>query len=856
MSYIPPAYTDAGGNLTGGYAPPAYTAAGGDVNPPAPPSGLESDPTLYGDVALPSGYVLLAEFYFEGGSYVQRVATDWWYSRSTDSIGVREFQARIVEEPSYGVRLGCILWGRKTSVSVGDIRVADPNSDLDWMTRGHRDSLVVLRLAQPYGAYDDAIVVGKAIVDSIDADDGYKSVKLRGIDTLLDKPLQSTVFTPTAPSELLVPPTSEGVYDFTNPNDGQTSNATLEGVKIPVVVGKVWQNEPPLVSPQNLGFQITDVGIMEIMEVLSGGSEALSPQSSTDPDWDYAYGDSGFVMNVSPSARVTVNCDGAKALSAPTFNSNLDDSTEWSGGAPIGWTTTTDGSLSYVEFAGALFDGPVRISRSTGYTNGTWALVIINIGEITNGTVTVSLGGDYIFSRPGRHSVITYVTDSDLLEVSGSADAYAYIHDIHAYEFINTSTSSLLELMRHVVVARGALPDAEAIITNVIDSSDGDFNTASDLDPLEQEIVGDATITVNGGVLEMTAAAASDGLGAAARVAWPNALQAGQRYTFTIDINITSVSGRPPFLGLYPYAGVQLFFRPDSLTYTSYIRLALPFTVGTHSFSGSFTPTEAGKLVVETVAGGQESISATIDNVTLSTVEFSDAGSTVDFESLTDIDDGYTYGFVMDGPQTVREAMTRALDSIGGWFYPDREGRIRFGQIDVPSGAANIIIDNSNMLGLPRAVQDLATGLSDTIGAAKNWSPYSDSELAGITYPDRPPYRAEYRAVKRGASAETLARPYTHAVGAEAIASFIYDPDDAQTEINRLTALYTTQQRFWEVEVALESSVAAASLRPDMNAYLDSEFFGSDQGKLAKIVGVAGRYRSQEVVLTLWAPTA
>jgi hypothetical protein len=110
--------------------------------------------------------------------------------------------------------------------------------------------------------------------------------------------------------------------------------------------------------------------------------------------------------------------------------------------------------------------------------------------------------------------------------------------------------------------------------------------------------------------------------------------------------------------------------------------------------------------------------------------------------------------------------------------------------------------------------------------------------------------------VKIGTSAGTLARPYTHAIGAESIPSFIYDPDDAQDEINRLSALYTTQQRFWEVTVALESSVEAASLRPDMNAYLDSEFFGEDRGRLARIVGVTGRYRSQEVTLTLWAPTA
>ncbi len=36
MSYTPPAYTDAGGNLSGGYVAPVYTDAGGDLNAQSP----------------------------------------------------------------------------------------------------------------------------------------------------------------------------------------------------------------------------------------------------------------------------------------------------------------------------------------------------------------------------------------------------------------------------------------------------------------------------------------------------------------------------------------------------------------------------------------------------------------------------------------------------------------------------------------------------------------------------------------------------------------------------------------------------------------------------------------------------
>ena len=110
----------------------------------------------------------------------------------------------------------------------------------------------------------------------------------------------------------------------------------IEGDRIPVVLGRVWQHEPVLTHPNDLLFQITDAGIYAIDEVLSGGSIANPPDSSQE-DWDYASLRAGFRMSIDPSARITVNCNGIRALSDPIAFSQFSDATEWSSDGPLGW---------------------------------------------------------------------------------------------------------------------------------------------------------------------------------------------------------------------------------------------------------------------------------------------------------------------------------------------------------------------------------------------------------------------------------------------------------------------------------------------------------------------------------------
>jgi hypothetical protein len=800
--------------------------------------------------------ILLATIRFTGGYDTARVATDWYYSRATDSVGVLEWQGRIVSEPTYSVQLGCIVWQSRTSVSVGSLDVADTAGELAWDAVEARDAICELRLAERGQSYDETTLVGRCIVDSVERVGIVWRLTLRGIDTLLDRPLQATLFDAVATSSSDTTSTSEGfIDDGKPPNFNAAGNPTLEGDKVPVVYGKVWQHEPPLIDPTLLVHQVTDCGIVEITEVYSGGSIANPPDSS-DEDWDYAMARSGFRMFTEPSARVTVNCNGIRALGFPLTLTRFGQDA-WTSGGPAGWTVTegTGAAVTLVDDVGARMttsNGTCSLAFDTGTSGDEWIVVLVEVAEIAEGYLRVTAGQTYDIKRPGRHPIITTVGDSPLITLEavreGTADvtvASAAVYPLDPAE----GTKSLVEMMRHVIVARAAIPDAAPGEVPIIGEA-GDFDDPEDLSKFTTETsVGDGSFAVVAGAAEITAGNFADT--SIALLIWESyELQPGERYTFSAGIDTTSWSGARS-----QFVGVDVVFFPTSGNLADAVTLASVGANEVTTVAGTFEPLVPGLFRIEVSAGDQEQLIARIASLVLTRYDFLDRGETVDLTSLVDVDDGSEFGVVATGSETVRDTVARIMDSVCGWFYPDPSGRIRFGRLRLPSGPPVLTIDASNMSSRPNWQPDLAPGLSDTWAGARNWSPYSDGELAGITYPNRPPFRAEFREKRQSASAERYARPYTHALGAEHIETYLYNGADVASNADRVGALYEAARGVWTVDVALPSASDANLIRCDQIVSLSDPSFGVDDGKLALIVGVAGRYRSNLLTLTLWGAT-
>lgn len=181
--------------------------------------------------------ILLAEFYFNGGYIVERVATDFYYSKSTDSIGVKEFSGKITGRPTLKSQIGCIIWKNKSSTSLGDIEIANTDGAVSgWVDYDFRDCRCVLKLVNQNASYDTAITVQVCIIDDVQRDELKVVVKLRGNETMLQRAIQSILYDALTAS----------------------GNLTMVGKPLPIVAGKVLQMEPVNTGVVTLAYQNSD----------------------------------------------------------------------------------------------------------------------------------------------------------------------------------------------------------------------------------------------------------------------------------------------------------------------------------------------------------------------------------------------------------------------------------------------------------------------------------------------------------------------------------------------------------------------------------------------------------------------
>jgi hypothetical protein len=68
--------------------------------------------------------------------------------------------------------------------------------------------------------------------------------------------------------------------------------------------------------------------------------------------------------------------------------------------------------------------------------------------------------------------------------------------------------------------------------------------------------------------------------------------------------------------------------------------------------------------------------------------------------------------------------------AIGGFWYEDANGLLQIGQLTAPTGSPVLELDESNVVSITSVGFDQAEGLTDTISAQRNWSPYDESDIA------------------------------------------------------------------------------------------------------------------------------
>lgn len=186
------------------------------------------------------------------------------------------------------------------------------------------------------------------------------------------------------------------------------------------------------------------------------------------------------------------------------------------------------------------------------------------------------------------------------------------------------------------------------------------------------------------------------------------------------------------------------------------------------------------------------------------------SGLTVDATTEAEIDAlGYSYSYFCPEGKSAAQVLWEACRSFTGWYYIGRTGSLQFGRLSAPAGPV-VDYDETNIIELVRYELDRAQGLSNRMGALKNWVVQGADGLdSSLNEETRDRYSREFQ-YEVSDTVNTLAQTYAHAETAKMIGTYFRTQADANTEVARLAALFTQDRYLLEIEVAFDLTTYAS----------------------------------------------
>ena len=247
------------------------------------------------------------------------------------------------------------------------------------------------------------------------------------------------------------------------------------------------------------------------------------------------------------------------------------------------------------------------------------------------------------------------------------------------------------------------------------------------------------------------------------------------------------------------------------------------------------------------------------------------SGLTIDTTTEAEIDAlGYSYSYFVDDATPAAQVLFNACASFGGWYYITRTGSVAFGQLKEPLGTGVATFTDAELISIRELAVDYAPGLSNRMGALRNWSASRrDSLDDSLTESEKDLYSRRFR--HEAVSTVTPADIYSTSTGAEIAPTLFRTAADANAEVDRLLDLFTMQRKFIDVDVAFDldqytniklgSSVAVSFSRYGLGnaaaagAYslgFDDGFDIGAEGRTYLVLGIAGNFSSSRMRLLLW----
>ncbi len=218
------------------------------------------------------------------------------------------------------------------------------------------------------------------------------------------------------------------------------------------------------------------------------------------------------------------------------------------------------------------------------------------------------------------------------------------------------------------------------------------------------------------------------------------------------------------------------------------------------------------------------------------------------FSALNTVNDA-SIGLYLKERIRLAESVDMVIDSIGGFWGEQRTtGKFEVGRFEAPSGTSALDIDEDTILSIERKDTALPTWRR-RIGYDHNPTVQSRDDLAGSVLSDQDRIEflsKQWRIVK--AVDEDVKTAFLLARDPDMIPSLLNNEGDAQTEVDRLQALYGVARELYSVTLKTQP------FEIGLNDVVELTYnrFGLSAGVLFRVVGLVERTATSEVTLDIW----
>lgn len=203
---------------------------------------------------------------------------------------------------------------------------------------------------------------------------------------------------------------------------------------------------------------------------------------------------------------------------------------------------------------------------------------------------------------------------------------------------------------------------------------------------------------------------------------------------------------------------------------------------------------------------------------------------------------------------SVRQALARVLPSFGAWWWQDDDGTLRFTRIIAPEsyvGTLAFDVTRADLMGDLVSTADMAPNLSRRMTYRPNAAALASSDLVTDIVDVPQTRRDELTGLWRGQvyGGGPLPRRYRHADSAEPMQSVLYLAQDAQSEIDRVIAMYESPR---STMVARFSGDPLFAPKPGEVGRITYGRHGLEGGKQVLVRARTRNPATGDVTLILW----